>query len=798
MAGGRAQSSMPTQAERLKDPQVLNSTVRSYSLNEYDQKRPDYINPDRNAGQAWANLGRSLDKFYGAFKQYSETERDRYIERGIALGTTNMEHAVESEGAQANRKNWKEFVENHPEFANNNPWVEVGYNQARLRNLGMEMDTGLQTALENSGLYNKDDPEAVQAFINQYIQEFRTGAGIDNMDAIQVAKHFSSTEAKVRASATASYEKYRFSQRQTNLANEVHDGIVSALANNKMSPDEQNAYIKELVETAAANGLLNDRAESVVPEAIKAAYAMSNNEKLLDRCKSIEVNGRKLIAFKGVPEWISAEKTRIASRQAAEAQKAMLAHERFLNKESDKLGNEAALLFTQGKLSIDKLDDWLKEKGITDPSLMFRFKGKFNSAINIDRSNKQIAITTPEFIAKATDEVNWMKANLSLDGQAQLAKSRFEETNSPIFLSLWNNATQSGLGEEKSIDTAKQSVNTQAETKIMALAGKLVEDEVSRIKQTEQGKTAKFNSTGAASDITKVAHRAFLTKVGAAMAEFEGEGGRITPTEYKKIAGEAFKEVAENLNMYVGDSLSERRLIIPKNPVGEDDDIRDFGRNIPADKRNAASLFRNDVDSFLESTSNADPHVKHYTSLNKLNNIVDTEKMFMDGHSGPITVRELVAYARPNSPYKGLKVTSDGGLVSPYKLGSSRSVLENMILMDNPDAKISYDTAPLIQAHMSNQTNLSRSERVNIYNAAVKHGINTSELASGLNMGITISSKWTAGGEGFSFGEMKTGDVIFILRNKGASDKDILDILNDAAQASKPSNRRSRPTSKDD
>lgn len=402
----RVASSMPTQAESLKDPQVLNPTVRSYSLNEYEQKRPDYINPDHYAGSAWSNLGRSLEGFYASFRRYADDEHERFIERGISKGTMQASQIREHEGMAANRRNWQELVKDHPEYADLNPWVEVGYNQQRLKNLGSDMKTGLQAAMDESGIYNDTDPEAAEKFVSNYIAEFRRSNALDREDAILMAKNFSPLEASARESAMAKYSGERARIRQGKLADEVSVTIGRILEDSSLSVDQKVALISSESNSAFENGLLETHENRVKLSlsAVMGSFNRTRNRNVLEMIKKIDIgNGVKLIETPEGAQYYQNTWDHLRAQDAEAARKAESARRNAEEKRAKALGYQMYNALAEGKVASET--EFFEKNGITTPSLRADVIGVFGTLSRHEDQYRKVIQSRPENIRAVEDDI---------------------------------------------------------------------------------------------------------------------------------------------------------------------------------------------------------------------------------------------------------------------------------------------------------------------------------------------------------------------------------------------------------
>nr|DAQ24497.1 MAG TPA: hypothetical protein [Caudoviricetes sp.] len=327
----RAQSSIPTIAEKVSQSPVLNPAIRSYSYSEYDERRPGYVNPDRSAGAAYGALARSLSGFYSAFNRLATQEQDKWVEESVAQGKQILADQHDTEGELRNKMSWKELVEKHPEYANLNPWVEKGYEAARLKELGIEMTSGLNQFLDKNGIYNNEDPQVLQSGVNTYIANFRTQQGLNNYeDKILMSKFFSPLEAQARANVTSRYDNIQINGRQEKLA----EGTSSLIATSIMTSLENNQPIDyesigKILTDSLGNGLLDANATKVMLNGLKTAYLRTKDRDALETVKNIEINGKKLIDLPEGAEWYVKTIDKLNDEAVARAKAAATASEKF-------------------------------------------------------------------------------------------------------------------------------------------------------------------------------------------------------------------------------------------------------------------------------------------------------------------------------------------------------------------------------------------------------------------------------------------------------------------------------------
>lgn len=774
----QAKSNIPTIAERLEKPQQLNSTVRSYSYSEYVEKRPDYVGFDKyGAGASWGNLARALDGFYTSFnRQANDVILPQWKERGEALGQEDFNAHSETDGYTKNRLAFKEFVEKHPEMANANPWVRVGYEKARLNTLALEMENGLQQAMIDNGIYNEEDESKAKLFAQSYIKHFKDEAGLTGYeDSVLLAKAFGSKEAQIYDGAIDQYKKVQNAEQQKKLANGVHDEMVSILTSTNMTDEQKNIAIQEALNRGREHGLLDSNAEALVPEVIKATYAITKSESLLDKCKTLEVNGRKLINWKGVPEWISAEKTRIAQREAAQAQKAEIAHQRFIRKLSD----EGALYISEGVVngkfrSIEEgIQAYQKEKGITlSTDAMYQLQLKAGSKVSTDIHGKRTEAMLPENQLDAMNTVDTLVATARTNGELLDSLMSLKKDPRYKYSPIVDNAisrTRTAVGKEgeqgerleaKLTDESKKELRGKVKDVVTEVIGRYSQEDA------QGGKKNVYYAGGAIDTMTAEAekicqtHRKDLTE----KWEREHQGASMLPIDKKEINAEAIRMTKEDIDNGATqhtDVLHRSKLIRQQNfsnpdaiPVVTPNSLY---RDMSPEQIKEVSAWRSNMNTFLQSPSNP----TNYRSMEELDHLVDYKAMMSKGISD-MRPEYLVQFAKPKSPYAGASYDSGTNtFVKRYDPSVPSGFIENSIKMDGFNVKI--DASTTVNAISKSKTPLSRDDILVINEVA-------------FDKGLEPLFAWSPSQK------LTQGDVISILRNRKLSDEQISDFTDAVAK----------------
>jgi len=490
-----------TIAERLERPQQLNSTVRSYSYGEYAEKRANYVGFDKyGAGADWGNLAKALDGFYGEFRHYAnDVYLPQWKERGIAEGQEKFNAHSETEGYTKNRLAFKEFVEQHPEMASNNPWVKVGYEQARLNTLSMEMENGLQQAMVENGMMNEEDETKVQQFARNYMKFFKDQAGLSGYeDSVLLAKNFGSKEAQIFDGAMDRYLHVKNQQMQEKLADAtIKEGVsvITNMLNGKSSQgldpdlpeniDSKNilAVLSGIAERQAENGLLDSKGKDVVWGMIRSAYAQTNNRNVLKLCENAMFKGMKIIDDPQIAEWYNRTWEHLRNEDARKAREARADRERAMAYQTEMTSwKYATMCYDSGK----PFAQVAEEEGLLEKMGEKAFR-KLSKSVAADISlyhrsktdvynNPQLRIENERRLDNALEE--------GKDG-IQFCLEQARGTGNKWWIDKATQLEKEQNSEAKALSKAEAKAKTQSVSALKGTVKKTLEDTASKIKGNE-------------------------------------------------------------------------------------------------------------------------------------------------------------------------------------------------------------------------------------------------------------------------------------------------------------------------
>lgn len=330
-----SRSSQPTIMQKLGALSGLTPAVRASSVRTYDEARPGYVERDHLAGNAMGRLAKSLAAVDSSLIPVMEKYQDRKIEQAIAEGG---ELFAQNEAQDKNRTNWKDFAEANPQHSGMNPYLQKGYEQARLKALAIDQSTAMEDAFMQSGMVNERDPEKVNAWIQQFNQQFRKDNKLDSYeDRLTLAENFSPIEFKSRAMLLNKHTTYLQEQNEKLAIQQYIDlgmkqiGATFNPATGGTLPGDPNTdhhalpnmaqTIEGTMQEAAKNGVLNSHIGEMGLKMVEAAYFKYGKQpgilKALDAIKTPD--GVPLSSLPGAQEKINhLQQARIEESRSAE------------------------------------------------------------------------------------------------------------------------------------------------------------------------------------------------------------------------------------------------------------------------------------------------------------------------------------------------------------------------------------------------------------------------------------------------------------------------------------------------
>lgn len=319
----RAQSSQPTQFEGLARIQPPKTSVQPQSQYSYNETRAGYVERPHGDYQAFARMIRGFgDEANKALNAFA----DRMIDEQVAKG---RELYAENPDLDKNKRNWKDYAEEHPNDISRfwSPFLQRGYEEARLKCLSMDEKKAMDEAFMQSGLVNETDPQKIADWQQQFTQQFRKDNMLDKYeDKLMLARNFSPLEFANRQELLQRHTQIVVAQReqrlvemQTQLAlseadvafkgRRIMDGDAGVFAN----------IIMKNAEVARANGMLDKNMPEMMANAVFTYYEQNKRNpsilKALDQI--VTPSGAKLSSLPGIQKKINdAERQRIAEARA--------------------------------------------------------------------------------------------------------------------------------------------------------------------------------------------------------------------------------------------------------------------------------------------------------------------------------------------------------------------------------------------------------------------------------------------------------------------------------------------------
>lgn len=344
----QSRSSQPTIRQDLQRSPALNPGIRASGLYSYTEARPSYIDRDRTVGANMEILARSLSRLDSSLVPALERINDRNIERAVTQGA---ELYAQNTDLDKNRKNWKDFVEENPQDSPYNPWLQIGYEQARLKALAVDEAKAMEDAFVQSGMVNETDQKKVKAWMDDFAIQFRKDNFLDTYeDKLTLAENFSANEFKTKAGMMAKHSQYVARQNESRTmqqfseltAKQIEAAFDPSLGGSVFGAGEADAQrIADIIvangQTALANGVLDANAAEMYTRMVFDAYERLDKNpvalKALDLVKT--PGGVALSSLPGV-----AEKVNALQRQRIEQARADQRHYWAMEERQKKLTTE--------------------------------------------------------------------------------------------------------------------------------------------------------------------------------------------------------------------------------------------------------------------------------------------------------------------------------------------------------------------------------------------------------------------------------------------------------------------------
>ena len=330
-----SRSSQPTIRERLNAAPGLNPAIRPSSIYTYDEARPGYVERDHFAGNEMGRLARSLAAIDSSLIPVMEKYQDRKIEEAITKGG---ELFAQNEALDKNRTNWKDYIEANPQHSPYNPYLQIGYEKARLKSLAMDQNKAMEDAFVQSGMVNERDQGKVNKWIQEFCQGYRKDNHLDSYeDRLTLAEAYSAEEFKSRASLLNKHSHYLQSQNEALAMQQFSELALKEIeaafdparggslfgdpATSQQDMQKLVGIIGARTQEALNNGVLNANAGDMIFKTVLSTYEhLGRNPNVLKALDHIRTpDGVTISALPGVAEKLhNLEQARIEERRASE------------------------------------------------------------------------------------------------------------------------------------------------------------------------------------------------------------------------------------------------------------------------------------------------------------------------------------------------------------------------------------------------------------------------------------------------------------------------------------------------
>lgn len=426
MAAKQSRSSQPTIRQDLRQAPGLNPGIRASGLYSYTEARPSYVDRDRTAGSGMMQLARSLSALDRSLVTSIENIVDRNIERDVTLGGEDF---AQNPDELKNQKNFKDYVEENPGEVNNNPWIRIGYERARLQALAVDEQKAMNDAFIQSGMVNETDQKKVSEWAHKFTQDFRKQHHLDTYeDKLTLAKNFSANEFKNREGLLAKHsailtrqnEERAMQQFSELAAKEIEQSFGNRPIGHGPGGETHVRRIADIItkntQEALAHGVLNANAGKMMVQAVFDAYERTDRDpavlKALDLIKTPD--GVTLSKLPGVAKQLNTlEDQRIAKARADETSW-------WQQRQRRKKDEEDNLPATVYALKDEQMTDEVMEKA----GIPLRLRGnalQMHNTLNANR-NKNFMVAKPNQEAMFAAKVMAAEGKLDIEDTHSLVE----------------------------------------------------------------------------------------------------------------------------------------------------------------------------------------------------------------------------------------------------------------------------------------------------------------------------------------------------------------------------------------
>lgn len=449
-----AQQPQHTQArtlrERIDSRRGLSSTIRSGSADSYGYARSGYVERPFGAGRDMQALAGALSHIDRSLGGYLDKKLEENIEQGTAEGLVRFS---ENPADNKNMQDWKAFVEANPNYANANPWVQKGYERARLQALGLDYEKGLNDAFVQSGLVNETDQTKVDAFFQNYDKQFREQHGINGYeDKITLASNFTRFTAAAKQGLYSRHSQYLQAQNETLLGQQYADLAVKAidnlfdpaingrtrsLANAQQHDDNMDllaATVMQNVKAATDHGYTNAKAAELAAQMVFTAADRIENPAILEALDRIQINGVTLSSLPNVAAKVEQREQQRIEKQRADTRWYWAQQERQ-EKLEEKQTLSLTYAFSQSSLPAtdENIRQWEKDNKVQIPR---RLIGQFMKGVNEIHTARQTSVNTSPLVREELMDLR-MRLRTGQSVSPREAMNASIQTGDPHFINAY-------------------------------------------------------------------------------------------------------------------------------------------------------------------------------------------------------------------------------------------------------------------------------------------------------------------------------------------------------------------------
>lgn len=236
----------------MADNQILSPSLRAVAspVDRFVTPRMD------TSGQGLSQLAQSMAKLNPKLQKLIATQTTRNAESEFAAGQAAGDQLDPGFELEDNREGWRQLIaqtrKNDPEAADRmvgaSPHFRRGLVKAKAERVAMALDDHLAMQWEGNagGVQALDDPQAVQAWLQEQTDKYNEQMGVNGIDPVMLSEVYRPRMMQAQDTLLNKHMGYRAKARVAEYANEYSSGIGMIVAGGGNASSSERDFINRL------------------------------------------------------------------------------------------------------------------------------------------------------------------------------------------------------------------------------------------------------------------------------------------------------------------------------------------------------------------------------------------------------------------------------------------------------------------------------------------------------------------------------------------------------------------------